>query len=184
MLPRSVSRLTQWSPQLPVSLLKSFFTLRDHRLLPRRTDCPRQYVVHLKSDLYLDGIGVACVASPSVRSRRLETRTCSLCSVGTHSNRHSTCTCTLQVSLRDSVAPPNTSVRLSVTLVATGHQARASVVDLWTHDVCSDWVSLGTLVARSSTRLRRNCVHRPATVIARLTTDSSDHLFALRSVRC
>ena len=31
---------------------------------------------------------------------------------------------------------------LSVTLVGTGHQARASVVDLWTRDVCSDCVSL------------------------------------------
>ena len=32
---------------------------------------------------------------------------------------------------------------------------------------------------------RRTCAHRPATVIARLTTDScSDHLCALRSVRC
>ena len=69
--------------------------------------------VHLKSELYLDGIWVACVASSSVRSRRLETRTCSLRSVGTHTNRHSTCTCTLQVSLPDSVAPPNASVRLS-----------------------------------------------------------------------
>ena len=46
----------------------------------------------------------------------------------------------------------------SVTSVGTGHQARASVVDLWTHDVCSDCVSLfpaaqveaGTLVARST----------------------------------
>ena len=55
---------------------------------------------------------VACVASPSVRSRRLETRTCTLCSVGTYTNRHSTCTCTLQVSLRDSVAPHSTSLRL------------------------------------------------------------------------
>ena len=130
-----------------------------------------------------------------------------------------TCICTLQVSLRDSVAPPRTSVRLSksrsscirgsawpvvthplsvrtaaieptahcawhcfpslllvtrfvlnapmalyghsttscptplwlcvvrfgslsVTLLGTGHQARASVVDLWTHGVCSDCVSL------------------------------------------
>ena len=68
--------------------------------------------VHLKSDLYLDGIWVVCVASPSVRSRRLGTRTYSLCSLGTHTNQHSTCTCTLQVSLRDSVAPPSTSVRL------------------------------------------------------------------------
>ena len=69
--------------------------------------------VHLKSDLYLDGIWVACFASPSVRSRRLETRTCSFWSVGTYTDRHSTCTCTLQVSLRDSVAPSSTSVRLS-----------------------------------------------------------------------
>ena len=30
----------------------------------------------------------------------------------------------------------------SVTFVGTGHQARASVVDLWTHDVCSDCLSL------------------------------------------
>ena len=69
--------------------------------------------VHLKSDLYLDAIWVACVASPSVRSRRLETWTCSLCSIGTCTKRHSTCICTLPVSLRDSVAPPGTSVRLS-----------------------------------------------------------------------
>ena len=70
--------------------------------------------VHLKSDLYLDGICLVCVASPSVLSRRLETKTCSLlCSIGTYTNRHSTCTCTLQVSPRDSVAPPSTSVRLS-----------------------------------------------------------------------
>ena len=56
--------------------------------------------VQLKSDLYLDGVWVACVASPSVRSRRLETRTCSLCAIGTYTNRHSTCICTLHVSLR------------------------------------------------------------------------------------
>ena len=42
---RPVSRLTQWSPQLLVSLLNSFFTLREHRMLPRRTGCPRQCVV-------------------------------------------------------------------------------------------------------------------------------------------
>ena len=36
-----------------------------------------------------------------------------MCSIGTYTNRHSTCTCTLQVSLRDSVAPSSTSVRLS-----------------------------------------------------------------------
>ena len=30
----------------------------------------------------------------------------------------------------------------SVTLVGTGNQARASVVDLWSHDVCSDCVML------------------------------------------
>ena len=73
--------------------------------------------VHLKSDLYLDGIWVACVASPSVRSRRLETRTCSLCSIETYTNRHSTCICTLEVSLRDSGAPPSTSGRLEESFI-------------------------------------------------------------------
>ena len=62
--------------------------------------CPGALIVrvnvwsaHHKSDMYLDGIWIACVASPSVPSRRLETRTCSLCSIGTHTNRHSTCIC-------------------------------------------------------------------------------------------
>ena len=81
-------------------------------IFPGALDCPRQCVV-CTPQVYLDGIWVACVASPSVRSGRLETRTRGLCSIGTYTNRHSTCTCTLQVSLRDSVAPPSTSVRLS-----------------------------------------------------------------------
>ena len=109
---RSVSRLTQHSPQLLISVPNSFFTMRDDRMLPALTVRVNVLSVHLKSDLYLDGIWVACVASPSVRSRRLETKTCSLCSVGAYTNRHSTCTCTLQVSLRDSVAAHSTSVRL------------------------------------------------------------------------
>ena len=38
---------------------------------------------------------------PSVRPRRPDKRTCSLCSVGANTNRHSTCTCTLSgLSLR------------------------------------------------------------------------------------
>ena len=52
---------------------------------------------HRMSDLYLDGIWVVCVASASVRSRRLETKTCSLCSIGTYTNRHSTCISTLHI---------------------------------------------------------------------------------------
>ena len=59
-----------------------------------------------------------------------------------------------------SLLAPRHQIRysFSVTLVETGHQARASVVDLWTRDVCSDCVSpfpaaqvwAGTLVARST----------------------------------
>ena len=44
--------------------------------------------VHLKPGLYLDStVGCLCCI-PSVRSRRLERRTCCLCSVGAYTDRH------------------------------------------------------------------------------------------------
>ena len=103
---RSFSRLTQWSPHCSIRSSHCATIVCCPGALTVRVNV---LSVHLKSDLYLDGICVVCVASPSVRSRRLETRTCSSCSIG-----HSTCIYTLQVSLRDSVAPPSASKRPSL----------------------------------------------------------------------
>ena len=72
--------------------------------------------VHLKSDLYLDGIWVACVASPSVRSRGLVDLKQRLAAC-VQSEHTPTDTAPVPVHFRflfgTPFAPPTTSVRLS-----------------------------------------------------------------------
>ena len=71
---RSVSRTHTVVSTASCRVAQLVLTLRNNRMLPGALTVRVNVLsVHLKSDLYLDGIWLACVASPSVRSRRLET---------------------------------------------------------------------------------------------------------------